>query len=68
MLFLEIKIWELITPSANSLVWNVSSYGGNYTNPNYYMRLGVSPTIHLSSQVKITKGTGLPDSPFEISL
>ena len=60
------SIW-LITPSSSSLVWYVGSDG--YADDNFPSNAsGARPSINLSSTVKITRGTGLKNDPFEISL
>ena len=59
----------LITPISSSsfFVWYVYNDGyalDGYTPNSYATR----PSIHLSSSVKITSGTGLPNDPYEIGM
>ncbi len=58
----------LITPYSSSFVWFVYFSGGaRYISPSSSAN-GARPSINLSSTVKITRGTGLKNDPFEISL
>ncbi len=60
------SMW-LINRYSPSYVWLVTSYGDGYSNSptNTY---GGRPSIHLSSNVKILSGTGLPNDPYVVGM
>ena len=61
--------WTLTSPSITSnILLNVFSSGIVYTYYAYFSENMVSPSLYLSSNVKITSGTGSASDPFELSL
>ena len=62
--------WTL-TPGSSSLVyWMTSGYINNYggVNSSPTLSMSVRPTLYLSSDIKITGGTGTQSDPYQISL
>ena len=59
-----------ITPRTDgaNIVFNADGYGYVNTHHVYYTYLNVVPTLYLSSNVKITSGTGTSSDPYELSL
>ena len=59
-----------ITPRTDgaNIVFNADGYGYVNTHHVYYTYLNVVPTLYLSSNVKITSGTGTSSDPFKFSL
>ena len=58
----------LITPSDPSHIWNITTAGNSYNFHPSNSMYAARPSIHLSSLIKITSGSGTEASPFEISL
>ena len=61
--------WWLLSPyDYGSGVINVISYNGAFGDPLARASANVRPTLYLSSEIKITGGTGTSSDPYEISL
>lgn len=60
-------MWFL-SPVRNSTTVNILGYDGSMDGNNSYNTRGVRPTLYLSSEIKITGGTGTSQDPYQISL
>ena len=63
--------WWTLTPNASTsdYVFDVAAYaviGDNYVDNRYADHFGVRPVLYLSSNVKITGGTGTQSDPYTI--
>ena len=67
----SVSYWWTLSPFAgiSSYAFYVDSDGnvGNFTN-GVYAGIAVRPAVYLSSEVKITGGTGTQNDPYELSL
>ena len=59
--------WTLSSDSTATVIYVFGNYGSISIN-NVYTSFAIRPTLYLSSEIKITGGTGTSSDPYQISL